>query len=102
MSENGSATPEPPALAQEKKPEPTRIKVKVKDQSQNEVVFQIKRSTPLKKVFDAYCTTKSIDRASVRFLFQGERVQDLATPEKLEMEDEDIIDAFREQHGGCF
>jgi hypothetical protein len=101
-AEDGSPAPESPVPAEEKKPEATHIQVKVKDQHENEVFFKIKRSTPMKKVFDAYCATKSIARASVRFLFEGERVQDLDTPEKLEMDDDNMIEVFSEQQGGCF
>jgi hypothetical protein len=106
MSENNSPVPESPApptpAEEEKKPEPTYIQVKVKDQQENEVFFKIKPSTQMKKVFDAYCKTKSISRDSVRFLFEGERVQDLDTPEKLEMDDDNMIEVFSEQQGGCF
>ena len=45
------------------------------------------------KVFDAYATTKGVARDALRFVLDGERVNDFITPQRLEMEDGDQIDA---------
>lgn len=79
---------------------PGQIDIKVKDQNENEVFFKIKRTTKLSKVFDAYCQRQSIERANVRFLLDGTRIQDEDTPEGLEMEDGDMIEVVLEQTGG--
>jgi small ubiquitin-related modifier len=83
------------------KAEPTSaINIKVAAQDGNEVFFKIKRNTPLSKLMDAYCDRQGVDKQSVRFLYDGERVQDTSTPESLDMEDQDVIDALLEQKGG--
>jgi small ubiquitin-related modifier len=76
------------------------INIKVKDQNENEVFFKIKKTTKLSKVFNAYCTRKSIQRESVRFLLDGSRVQGEDTPKSLDMEDGDMIESVLEQAGG--
>jgi len=49
---------------------------------------------------DAYCNRESKERNTVRFLFEGVRVNDTDTPASLEMEDGDNIEVFLEQQGG--
>ncbi|GME81115.1 unnamed protein product [Ambrosiozyma monospora] len=86
----------------EPKPEKdSHINLKVADGS-SEVFFKIKRSTNLKRLKDAFCKRQGKDPASLRFLYEGERVSDDATPDTLEMEDGDVIEAHREQIGGAF
>ena len=63
------------------------INLKVKSQDGNEIFFKIKRSTQLKKLMDAYCSRQGISPSTVRFLFDGERLQENSTPEQLEMEE---------------
>lgn len=41
----------------------------------NEIYFKIRYSTPLKKLMMAYCERFSIDLNSIRFLFNGQRIQ---------------------------
>jgi Ubiquitin-2 like Rad60 SUMO-like len=87
----------------EPKPEdqaPTQLNVKVVDQDGNDLFFKIKKHTTLKKVMDAYCQRQGKTRGLVRFLFEGQRIQDNDTPETLEMEDGDMIQVFLEQQGG--
>jgi hypothetical protein len=50
---------------------------------------------------DAYCQRQGKTREMCRFLFDGLRVNNDDTPEKLEMEDGNIIDVFLEQQGGA-
>ncbi|PNW72396.1 hypothetical protein CHLRE_16g675749v5 [Chlamydomonas reinhardtii] len=76
------------------------INLVVKDQQGTEVHFKVKTKTRLEKVFNAYCNKKGMDTASVRFLFDGERVNANSTPEQLEMADGDVIDCVIEQVGG--
>ncbi|KAI7881895.1 ubiquitin-like protein [Lichtheimia hyalospora FSU 10163] len=76
------------------------INIKVVGEDRNEVFFKIKQTTPLKKLMDAYCERQGKSADSVRFLYDGERVQPSDTPQKLEMEDGDAIDVMIEQLGG--
>ncbi|KAG0253498.1 hypothetical protein BG011_006339 [Mortierella polycephala] len=88
----------------EKKPEtsPEHINLKVIGQDHSEVFFKIKRSTQLKKLMEAYCDRQGKAHTSVRFLYDGERIQPTNTPNELEMDDGDSIDVMVEQVGGSF
>ncbi|CAI0379377.1 unnamed protein product [Linum tenue] len=77
------------------------INLKVKGQDGNEVFFRIKRSTQLKKLMGAYCDRQSVDLNSIAFLFDGRRLRAEQTPDELEMEDGDEIDAMLHQTGGA-
>merc|ERR1712190_251494 len=72
----------------------------VKDQQGSEVQFKIKKSTPLRKLMDAYCSRLGLTAAQVRFMVDGERISADDTAEKLGLEDEDLIDVAMEQTGG--
>ena len=50
---------------------------------------------------DAYCNRLGVALNSVRFLYDGDRIQANHTPDQLNMEDGDEIDAMVEQQGGC-
>ncbi|GKC95967.1 small ubiquitin-related modifier 2 [Tanacetum coccineum] len=76
------------------------INLKVKSQEGNEVFFRIKRSTQFKKLMNAYCDRQSVDMSSIAFLFDGRRLRADQTPDELEMEDGDEIDAMLHQTGG--
>ncbi|POS85398.1 ubiquitin-like protein [Erysiphe pulchra] len=73
--ENQNATEKSEAPAQSE-----HLNIKVTDNN-NEVFFKIKRTTPLKKLMDAFCERQGKSPASVRFLFEGSRVQQTDSPE---------------------
>ena len=56
--------------------------------------------TPLEKLMKAFCQRNGVSMNSVRFLFDGNRIQPASTPEDLDMEDGDVIDVMVEQQGG--
>ncbi|KXX79753.1 Ubiquitin-like protein pmt3/smt3 [Madurella mycetomatis] len=76
------------------------LNIKVTDNN-NEVFFKIKRSTKLEKLMTAFCERQGKTLASVRFLFEGQRVQPGDTPDTLEMQDGDTLEVHQEQVGGC-
>jgi len=59
------------------------------------VHFKIKKKTQLKKLMEAYCARQSLQMEQIRFLFKGNRFRDSQTPDELEMEDDDVIDAIQ-------
>ena len=59
--------------------------------------FKVRPSTKFSKVFDAYCQRKALQPNAVRFLMDGERLRPDQTPEEMDMEDGDCIDAMMEQ-----
>ncbi len=61
--------------------------------------FKIRRTTPMRMVFEAYCAAKHLNILSVRFIYKGDRVTPHATPAALKMDDDDIMDVTLEQIG---
>jgi hypothetical protein len=58
------------------------LNIKVTDNN-NEVFFKIKRTTKLEKLMGAFCERQGKTLSSVRFLFEGQRVQPTDTPETV-------------------
>jgi hypothetical protein len=58
------------------------LNIKVTD-GNNEVFFKIKRTTPLKKLMDAFCDRQGKAANSVRFLFDGTRVNGNDSPDTV-------------------
>jgi small ubiquitin-related modifier len=58
------------------------LNIKVTDNN-NEVFFKIKRSTKLEKLMLAFCDRQGKSLNSVRFLFEGQRVQAGDTPDTV-------------------
>lgn len=77
------------------------LNIKVTDNN-NELMFKIKKSTNLEKLMTVFCDRHGKAPDTVRFLFDGKRVQGSDTPNKLEMEDGDAIEVFYEQRGGSW
>jgi len=75
------------------------LNIKVTDNN-NEVFFKIKRSTKLEKLMTAFCERQGKALNTVRFLFEGQRVQPGDTPDTLEMADGDTLEVHQEQVGG--
>lgn len=76
MSDHGgSPPPEAPANSE-------HLNIKVSDNN-NEIFFKIKRSTKLEKLMTAFCDRQGKSTSSVRFLFEGTRVQPTDTPEAV-------------------
>merc|ERR1711902_41409 len=80
-------------------PTSEHLNIKVK-QDDSEIVFKIKKSTPLKKLMNAYCQRQSLEITQIVFLYEGQRIQMEDTPEDLGIEDGDEIDAMIHQVGG--
>ncbi|KAK9456908.1 ubiquitin-related domain-containing protein [Dipodascopsis uninucleata] len=75
------------------------LNIKVTDNN-NEVFFRIRKSTHLKKLMDTFCERQGKARSSLRFLYDGERVQETDTPDVLGMQDGDTLEVHQEQIGG--
>ena len=71
-------------------PPSEHLNIKVTDNN-NEVFFKIKRTTALKKLMDAFCDRQGKDPKTVRFLFDGTRVQPGDSPDTVGL----LIDTLR-------
>lgn len=76
------------------------ITVRVCSQKGDEIYFKIKPNTPMRKLMDSYCGRSALSYESLRFLYDGMRVQPESTAKSLGMQDEDIIDVVLQQTGG--
>ncbi len=71
------------------------LNIKVTDNN-NEVFFKIKRNTKLEKLMTAFCERQGKSMQSVRFLFEGQRVQPTDTPDTVRLlgpEDSEHVEA---------
>ena len=73
------------------------IHVKVVAQDGTEIYFKCKCDTPLQKLMHAVCNRLGVATNSVRFLFDGNRINETQTPIQFDMEDGDVIDVMVEQ-----
>jgi small ubiquitin-related modifier len=80
MSENDAN--QSPVDRQDPPPNSEHLNIKVTDNN-NEVFFKIKRSTKLEKLMTAFCERQGKSLNSVRFLFDGTRVQPTDTPDAV-------------------
>nr|ACO15528.1 Small ubiquitin-related modifier precursor [Caligus clemensi] len=87
-------------MSGENKDETEYIKLKVVGQDSNEIHFRVKMSTQMGKLKKSYSERVGVPLSSLRFLFDGRRINDDETPKALEMEQDDVIEVYQEQSGG--
>jgi small ubiquitin-related modifier len=76
------------------------LSIRVVNQNGADVHFKIKKTTPLRKLMEAYCNRSSVSLSSVRFLINGERLHTEQTPKDVGLQDRDVIDTVLMQTGG--
>jgi len=76
------------------------IRLKVVGQDNSEIHFKVKFSTQMGKLKKSYSERQGVPINSLRFLFDGKRINDDETPKALEMENDDVIEVYQEQTGG--
>ena len=54
----------------------------------------------IQMVEKSYAERVGVPVSSLRFLFDGRRINDDETPKALEMEQDDVIEVYQEQTGG--
>lgn len=77
------------------------ITIKVRDQAGDIMFFKVKKTTEMKKIFDAYAQRLGVAPKNLKFMLDGERLKESDTPKMLELQDEDQIDVLLEQVGGA-
>jgi len=101
MSDQENDYPENNDGVQAKNEDPNApINIKVVTGTGEEVFFKIKRNTKLSKLQGAYANKVGKDVNTIRFLYDGNRINEDDTPASLDMEDNDTIDVMVEQVGG--
>merc|ERR1712210_329124 len=76
------------------------IKLKVVGQDSNEIHFRVKQTTQMGKLKKSYSERVGVPVTSLRFLFDGRRINDDETPKALEMEQDDVIEVYQERPAG--
>jgi len=71
------------------------IKLKVVGQDSNEIHFRVKQTTQMGKLKKSYSERVGVPVTSLRFLFDGRRINDDETPKALEMEQDDVIPVLK-------
>ncbi|XP_023930847.1 NFATC2-interacting protein [Lingula anatina] len=72
------------------------IKVKVQGKDRHSVlVITIRKTNPLENLMREYASKMELEWTSLKFQFDGEDIDPKATPEDLDMEDDDCIDAIQ-------
>lgn len=99
---NNSTTQETTASAGASGDQGEYIKLKVVGQDSNEIHFRVKMTTQMGKLKKSYADRIGVPVTSLRFLFDGRRINDDETPKLLEMEQDDVIEVYQEQTGGWF
>ena len=78
------------------------IKLKVVSQDSNEIRFRVKQTKQMGKLKKSYSKRVGVPLTSIRFLFDGRRInndESMLALEK-EMEEDDVIEVYQEQDGG--
>jgi small ubiquitin-related modifier len=76
------------------------VNLTIKDPQGEEVYFKVKRTTRMRKLFQAFCKRSNTDPSTMRFFYQGDRIDDEQSPADLGLRDGDKIDAFVRQVAG--
>eukprot|EP01134_Creolimax_fragrantissima_P007035 CFRG7035T1 len=69
------------------------LHIRVRDGASNISKFKVKKTDPLSKAHEHYCKKLGLVSATVKFFFDGDNVVLSETPENLDMEDGDLLDA---------
>jgi len=71
-----------------------QVRIHVRLTSDNSIEkFQVQKDMEFKKLYEAYAKKKGVPRKKLKLEFDGLMIGDNETPEALDMDDEDLIDA---------
>ena len=72
-------------------------------QTMEDLHFRVKRTYPMKKIFEKYCQRMEIaEPDTLQFLFDGDVIDYTLTVEQVGLTNHDKIEAVQNQVGGCF
>ena len=72
-----------------------------KDQNSNEAKFNVKKTSKIAKLKQAFAfKIGETNGSELRLVFDGRRLDDNQTPASYDMKDGDVIEVFREMTGG--
>ena len=77
-----------------------RMRIKLISNTNKEVLFEVSSTTKMGTVMHAYCNRLKINIDSVRFLFDGNRINEGLLVSQAGLEQDDIIDVQEAMEGG--
>jgi len=77
-----------------------QLNLRVIGQDGEVIQFKIKSNTPFRKLMSVYCDRLKLVQNNIRFVFDGNRIQEADTPATFDMVDDDAIEVFTQQTGG--
>jgi small ubiquitin-related modifier len=104
-SSSSSSSPSPvastkPETTPQQPPDDDKVTLRLIGSDGKEIIIRVAKKTTFDRVFKAYNTRTDSKPGTVRFLFDGTRINETDTPKSLELEDNDVIDALLQQTGG--
>ena len=79
---------------------PGTIQITIKDQANRETQYKVKHTAKMEKIFTAYSQKFGVAPGSLRFMFDGRRLQDSDTVGAVGLENGSVIDAMSFQLAG--
>lgn len=79
-----------------------KINIRVMNADGSELCFKIRDDAKMGKLMDAYCRNRGVMLNSLRFTFDGHRIDPNSTSKQLDISDGDVIDVLFEQTGGNY
>ena len=86
--------------AKHPKENPDNINLKVMGQDGKFLKFKIAKHTALKKLMLTYCERAGLDIQTIRFSFDGSRINESDTATSLDLQEGDTVEVFMQQTGG--
>lgn len=80
-------------------PQPASLHLIVMNIRDEAVLFKVAPTTRFYKIMDAYAANEALDRDTLRYVHDGQRLKRDDTPVELELEDYDVIRVYEEQSG---
>ncbi|XP_059158593.1 uncharacterized protein LOC131942701 [Physella acuta] len=80
--------------------DPNKVDLRCVDQQRKCINVELGRYEPMSILMRAYCDKYNYQMSTIKFMYDGDRVQEADTPDKLGLEDGDAIEAFSQQVGG--
>ncbi|KAK4554647.1 hypothetical protein LTR86_008149 [Recurvomyces mirabilis] len=81
-------------------PVPLPMSLTFRDQTDFALTFKLKATTRLGKAMDQFSARAEKARDTLRFLFEGDRINADSTPADIGLDDGDVIEVHMEQIGG--
>jgi hypothetical protein len=79
------------------KPAQQTINLKIKEGDKPAVTFKVKRGINFSKIFDAFHNKVGAAPGTYKFMRDGSRVEPTETPDSLDMDEDEQIDAIAQQ-----